>query len=64
MATAASRASAFGAEKPGVLVEYRTLAANVRLHLLRVVDGEYLFDTQSIVEIPDHLSWEEAATLP
>lgn len=46
VATAASRASAFGAEKPGVLVEYRTLAAN------------------SIVEIPDHLSWEEAATLP
>ncbi|TFL01141.1 NAD(P)-binding protein [Pterulicium gracile] len=52
VATAASRASAFGAEKPGVLVEYRTLAAN------------YLFDTQSIVEIPDHLSWEKAATLP
>lgn len=46
VATAESRASAFGAEAPGVLTEYRTFAAN------------------SIVEIPDHLSWEEAATLP
>ena len=63
-ASAEKGATALGAGINGVLTEYRVVPAHVsRFSFTLILAGlpEFL---QSLVEIPEHLSYEEASTLP
>lgn len=54
--------SSLGGQSHGVLTEYRTFPSYVRFPSLDCRSIAHLL--QSLVSIPQHLSYEEASTLP
>lgn len=56
--------TALGGPIHGVLTEYRTFPAHVRLSIYLICFALKFESNQSLVAIPNHLSYEEASTLP
>jgi len=58
------KATALGSDVQGVLTQYKIVPAHVRFYLFILFVLSTLFFHKSLVKIPDHLSYEEASTLP
>jgi len=59
-----SKPPPLGSDVQGVLTQYKIVPAHVRFYLFILFVLSTIFFHKSLVKIPDHLSYEEASTLP